>query len=412
MVGCRIQLDGYSCQPGTPATWAKYDTGETASIWTDTATAAHNNCSDGGNVALYAGEDIHPVQVGANKYVYVAVGAGTNPEFAIVNASTVPTGSTSPTISSNSCGTISSGASGWKRVSTLDFNTESGTEEAANSVYAKSDGTRAYISSNGGIDGNNDGDADSNQFYVINTTNKSAPVFLSTGSNGVATSGYFNGSGANAQMYPKRSLTVQDGVRAVLVGRDGISDGNDSHEYQVTDMTTEATPVACGSLNFDTGFNDLTSVSELDGDNYVYMVANSTSNELKIIQGGPDSAIYVASGTYESSTIDANSSSAFNRFTASVSLPSSTSISAQVASAPAVSGSCDGATFSFVGPNGDPNTYFTVNTASISGVIPFGNYVSNAYQNPGRCFRYKTWFSTTDQTRTPVIYDFITNYSP
>lgn len=408
MLGCRIELDGFDCKPGSPAIDKKYSSGESGQKWSTTTGAAHNDCSDGGNIELNATNDIYPVETGGNTYVFAAVGGGTDGELNIVNATSVPTGSTSPTISSTSCGRISGGNASWKKVGTYDFNSNSGTEEAANSVFAKGDGSRAYITSNGGTD--------SKQYYILNTTSKTAPTFLSGSSSSGPSSGYYNGASpapaANAELFPRRAMTVQNGVRAVLVGKDGVSNSNNAEEYQVLDNTTEATPTYCGGLNFDTGFNDLTSVSELDGDNYVYMVANATSNELRIIQGGPDNAIFVASGTYESPIYDAGSSVAFNNFNATVSQPASTLLKVQVASAPPVSGSCTGATFTYVGPNGDPSLYFTPNVASISGTIPFGNYLSNAYQNPQRCFKYKALMSTTDQTKTPTLYDFITNYSP
>ncbi|HSA83380.1 MAG TPA: type II secretion system protein [Patescibacteria group bacterium] len=408
MIGCRIQLDGYDCRPGSPATAEKYDPGESGASWGDDTSAIHDDCSDGGNIELHATNDIDPVQVGGSTYVFVAIGGVTNPEFGIVNATSVPDGSSSPSLSNSSCGRISGGNSGWKRISTYDFNSGSGTEEAANSVFARSDGNRAYITSNGG--------ADSEQYYILNTSNQSSPSFLSGSPSSGPTSGYYNASGANGQLYPRRALTVQNGVRAVLVGDDGVSDSNDAEEYQVLDNSDENTPAYCGGLDFDDGFNDLTSVSELDGDNYVYMVSNTINNDLKIIQGGPDNAIYISSGTYESPTFDSDTSGfpqvAFNGFQSNVDVPVSTSLQMQVASAPSVSGSCSGASFSFVGPNGDPDAYFTPVAASVSGTIPFGNYLSDAYQNPGRCFRYRAELSTSDQTKTPVLYDTSINYSP
>jgi hypothetical protein len=405
IVGCRIELDGYDCNAST-SRYRKYGSGDTGTTY-DAEQTSNPACSDGGNTETNANNDVSPVKVGSNIYVFIANGYGTDPEMDIVNATSVPSSSSNPRINNASCGRITGGNSSWKRISSLDFNNTSNTQEAANSVYARSDGNRAYISSNGGIDANHDGQADSHQFYVINTSNKTSPSILS----------YYDGSGANSQMYPRRSLTVQNGVRAVLVGKDGTTDSNDAYEYQVTDMTTESAPAYCGGLNFDSGFNDLTSVSELDGDNYVYMVANTNVNELKIIQGGPDNAIYVASGTFESPTFDTNTaglpSSVFNRWLATVDVPSQTSISAQIAVAPAVSGSCTGVNpFPFLGPDGTASTYFTASNASISAAIPFGNYLSNTYQNPGRCFRYKTSLSTLDQTQTPILYDATWNYSP
>lgn len=408
-IGCRIQLDGYDCSPGT-GTDKKYSAGEVGSTWSDTTSPAHNDCSDGGNIELYANNDLTGVQVGGNKYVYVAVGAGTNPEFEIVNTTSVPDAASSPSISSASCGRISGGNSGWKVTSSLDFNSQSGTEEAANSVYAKSDGTRAYISSNGGIDGNNNGQPDSKQFYVINTSNKSSPAFLSGTSATGATSGFYYGSGANAELYPRRSLTVLNGDRVVLVGKDGVANGNDAEEYQVLNSGTEASPTYCGGINYDQGFNDLTAVAEADGDNFVYMVANTTLNELKIIQGGPDGA-YNDSGNYQSRVLDLGYATASNYLSGTVTAPANTTVQAQVAVADPANGNCATATYTYVGPGGSSSTFFDAVGSSLSASIPIGAFAPT-YQNPGRCLRYKVYFSTTDYNQTPKLFDALINYSP
>ncbi len=411
--GCRIQLDGYDCSPGTGVD-KKYGSGQTGGSYSDTTSPAHNDCSDGGNIELYADNDIYPVSVGGNKYVYVAVGAGTNPEFEIVNVTNVPDSGTSPSISNNSCGRISGGASGWKVAGSLDFNPNSNTEEAANSVFASIDGNRAYISSNGGIDGNDDGIPDSYQFYILNTSNKSSPQFLSkwtsSGSNpphqaNTASSGYYNGDTANIQMHPRRSLTVLNGQRVILVGKDAVSDSNDAKEYQVLNNETEATPTYCGGVNFNQGFNDLTSVSEADGDNFVYMVANTQEKQLKIIQGGADNAIYSASGVFESQTFDAGSDAMFNRFSVTTTIPDNTSISFQVALQHAINGSCNGVTYNYVGPDGTANTFFTQGDKFQIDTDGSG------YENPGQCMRYKVFMTSSTQTQTPVLPDITVNYS-
>ena len=311
-------------------------------------------------------------------------------------------------LTGSSCGRISGGATGWRLVGSLDFNSQSNTEEAANSVYAKSDGTRAYVSSNGGIDGNGDGQPDSKQFYVINTSNKSAPAFLSGTASTGATSGYYSGNATQVQMFPRRSLTVLNGQRAILVGKDGFpADSTNPEEYQVIDMSTEASPAYCHGVNFDSGFNDLTSVTEADGDNFVYMVANTDVNELKIIQGGPDGT-YLDSGTLESVVYDNGFSTVFNRYSSTVTTPSNTSISYQFAGADPVNGSCTNATYTYVGPGGTSNSNdtYTANT----GTILLAN--GPGYKNPARCFRYKTFFSTTDYNSTPILQQFVINYSP
>ena len=177
----------------------------------------------------------------------------------------------------------------------------------------RADGNRAYISSNGTVDANHDGTPDSDQLYVIDTSNKSSPKFLSGTSSTGALSGYYLGSGANVQLYPRRSVTVFGDSRALLAGEDGVSDGNNAEEYQVLNINNEVAPSYCGGLQFSSGFNDMVSISEFDGDKYVYLIGNTTVNELKIIQGGPDGP-FVDAGTYESAPINMAQSVIFNRF--------------------------------------------------------------------------------------------------
>lgn len=403
MLGCRIQLDGYDCNPGSPGTAAKYSAGQTGASFGDSTSPIHNNCSDGGNIELYATNDLYPVKVGSSTYIYVAVGGVTNPEFEIINVTTVPSSTRSD---DSSCGRISGGDSTWRRVGSYDFNSNSGTEEAANSVYAKYDGTRAYISSNGGVDANGDGQADSKQFYILNTSTKTSPTFLSGSSSSGPSSGFYNGTGANAEMFPRRSLTVLNGQRVVLVGNDGTTNGNDAYEYQVLNSETEATPAYCGGINFDQGFNDLTSVSEADYDNFVYMVANTNLNELKIIQGGPDGT-YNANGTFESATFDPGFSATFNRFTATTTIPSQTNLQYQFAVADAISGSCAGASYSYTGPDGTASSYYLATGSAL-----LLNDDGSGYENPGRCFRYKAFYDSIDQNQTAVMNDIMVNYSP
>lgn len=409
-IGCRIELEGYDCKPGPTASDIKYSLGETGISWSSSTTPAHNDCSDGGNIELFADNHITGVQSGGSNYLFVAVGAGTNSELNIVNATSVPTMGSSPAINNDTCGRISGGNSAWKVVGALDFNSNGGTEEASNSVYARADGNRVYISSNG--------TSSSKQFYVINTTNKSSPSFLSGNPSTGPTSGFYQSGGANGELYPRRSLTVLNGQRAVLVGRDGVSNGNDAQEYQVLDMydspNSEASPGYCGGLNFDQGFNDLTSVSEADSDNFVYMVTNTDDNWLKIVEGGPDDAIYVSSGTYTSRAFDASNVVAFNRFISGISQSATTSVGIQVATAYAGPTGCTDATYTFRGPGGTANnndvyTSGGTGTTSVENLVPLLS--AGSYQNPGRCFKYRAILTTSDQSVTPLLNDFTVNYS-
>lgn len=403
MVGCRVELDGYDCNPSTSKI-RKYAAGNTGTNF-QAEQAGQTACMDGGSTQKYGDNDIYPVTVGANTYVYIAVGAGTDPEMDIVNATSVPTSGTSPTISSNSCGTIANGNSGWKRISSLDFNSKTGTQETANSVFASPDGTRAYISSNGGVDGNHDGIPDAWQLYVIDTSNKSSPKFLSGTASTGATSGYYYGSGANSNMYPRRSLTVFGNSRALLSGVKGSASGPEPEEYQVVDISNEASPTYCGGVNYVQGFNDLASVTEADNDKFVYMVSSSGGNQLKIIQGGPDGS-YLDSGTYTSAPADLGATVALNRFSATATTSASTSITFQFAATSQVSGSCTNATYTYVGPDGTAGTYFP----STGGAIPLSGI--SGFENPARCVRYKAYLSTTDFNVTPSLLDVSVNYSP
>jgi type II secretory pathway pseudopilin PulG len=403
MVGCRIELDGSDCNVSTSRV-RKYGAGSTGTSFGSEANGLPS-CSDGGNTEIYGDNDVYPVAVGGNMYVYVAVGAGMDPELNIVNVTSVPTSGSNPTISNSSCGRISNGNAGWKHISSLDFNSKSNTQETANSVFAKADGSRAYISSNGTVDGNNDGIPDSDQFYVIDTTDKANPKFLSGTASTGAQSGYYLGTGANVQLYPRRSITVFGDSRALLAGKDGISDGNNAEEYQVVNISNESSPAYCGGVQFNSGFNDMASISEADGDKFVYLVGNTTVNELKIIQGGPDGS-YLGPGVFESSIFDATTSATFNRFDANAILPPNTSIQYQVAIANAVGNSCAGANYVFVGPDSTSVSYFATSSA-----IPLKNG-GTGYVNPGRCLKYRAYLSTTDYNSTPTLTDILFNFSP
>jgi type II secretory pathway pseudopilin PulG len=402
MVGCRIELDGYDCNPSTSRV-RKYGAGSTGTNFLSEL-AGQTGCQDGGRIEKYASNDIYPVETGGNTYIYVAVGAGTDPEFNIANVTNVPASGTTPSISSSSCGRISNGNAGWKRIGTLDFNSKTSTQETANSVFGNTDGTRAYISSNGTVDANHDGLPDSDQFYIINTSNKSSPAFLSGTAGTGAQSGYYLGTGANVQLYPRRSITVFGDSRALLAGVDGVSDTNNAQEYQVLNVTNEAAPAYCGGVQFDSGFSDMTSVAEADGDKYVYLVGNTTANELKIIQGGPDGP-FLDTGTYESATIDMGAPATFNRFNANADIPPQTSIQYQIAVADTVSGSCTGANFIFVGPDGTAASKFSTSSA-----IPL-NHDGAGYENPGRCLKYRTYLTTTNYNVSPALLDISFNFA-
>ena len=245
-------------------------------------------------------------------------------------------------------------------------------------IFVNSSATRAYLAT----------EASYNKFelFVLDIENKSGqrPVVAVYEANG---------------MNPK-GITVVPGNRAILVGTGG-------EEYQVVNISSESVnpPLPrCGGLNIDSGINGVSSVLEADGDAYSYIITGDSTTELKIIAGGPGGQ-YTSSGSFESTPFDAGQTVAFNRLDFNFDRPTQTSLTLQVAVSQAVNNNCSEALYSYVGPDGDTDTYFTV-----AGSIPLA--VSLPFVNPGRCFRYKASLISSDRSFSPVLYDVSVNYSP
>lgn len=243
-------------------------------------------------------------------------------------------------------------------------------------VFVNQAGTRAYLATTSS--------SSQSELFIIDV---SSP----TGNR--PTLGSYEANGMN----PK-GVRIVPGNRAILVGTGG-------EEYQVFNIANEASPVRCGGLNIDTGVNGVASVLEGDGDAYSYIITGDSTTELKIIEGGPGGQ-YATNGTYESTSFDANTSTAFNRFFTTVTQPSGTTLEYQFALADAVSGSCAGASYVFVGPDGTTSTRFTTDSA-----LPFDND-GTGYENPAQCMRYRTYLSTNDSSYAPIFEDVTVNYSP
>lgn len=204
-------------------------------------------------------------------------------------------------------------------------------------------------------------------------------------------------------MSPKGIIVVPRN-RAILVGSGGTL-------YQVFDTTRVNSATYCGGMSPAgvTSVNAVSYVIQSDGRVFAYILTDNASQEFQVVLGGPGGGQFASTGTYTSTPFDALTNSFFNRFSASISQPNQTNISVQVAVAQAVSNSCSSALYTFVGPTGT-SSYFNAVGSTISGQIPFsatGNYV-----NPGRCFKYKVFFTSNDSTLTPILDDMTINYSP
>jgi len=265
-------------------------------------------------------------------------------------------------------------------------------QQSSQGLAVNSTGTRAYIAFDQGEGVFPKG------FFIVDTSPADPPTWwpFPNWYNIIST---YNGGSTDPN-----GMTVMPAYnKALLVGSGG------TYQYQVIDISDENNPVLCGGLSLPAAATGVTGVTDQYSNVYSYLITGESKNQFKIIAGG-NGGNFATSGTFISSSFNPGYSAAYNRFSATVSQPTSTSIQMQVASAPPFNGSCTGASYNYVGPNGSSTSYFTPNGNTISGTIPFGTY-NGTYQNPGQCFSYKVWLSTTNTSTTPVLYDMTVNYS-
>lgn len=245
-------------------------------------------------------------------------------------------------------------------------------------IFVNSSSTRAYLATGQ--------DTNRREFFIINIASKngSRPII-----------GGYDSSGMNPS-----GLSIVPGNKAILVGENG-------EEYQVIDITTETNPTRCGGFQVDTGIKSVVGILETDGDSYSYIVTGDASAEFKIIEGGPGGQ-FATDGTFESRIIDMGSNVAFNRFSSTINEPVTTDLRFQISTMlrNPQSGNCSGLNFTFLGPDGTSNTYYSTNSAI------FMNSDGQGYENPGQCFRYKAFLTTSDPVLSPTLYDVTVNYSP
>jgi len=248
--------------------------------------------------------------------------------------------------------------------------------ERGKDVFVNQNGTRVYLTT--AVSGSK------NELFIIDTTSKSGsrPIISSYDSQG---------------MDPKGISLVTEN-KLIFVGVGG-------EEYQVIDLTNEIAPTRCGGLNLDTGVYGVAGVLESDGEAYSYIVTKEPNSELKVIEGGAGET-YSTAGTYQSNIIDAGYATAYNYISIQKATPIDTTARFQVSGADPISGSCELAVYTYVGPDGTDQTYF-----DDAGSIPFDND-GVGYENPARCFRYQLFLETAEQTATPVVESATINYSP
>ncbi len=242
---------------------------------------------------------------------------------------------------------------------------------------------------------NNSNGAFARGFVVVDLTKTS--WFLIT---------YYNTSYTyNSQGMDPRGITVPVTNRAVVVGVGG------TQQYQVIDLSNLSNMTMCGSLVINSGVLGISSILDSYSNAYSYIITGESSNRFKIIRGGVGGGGYLSSGSFESPAFNSGKSAGFNRFTATITQPTSTAVSMQIGVAAPVTGSCSAASYTYIGPDGTTGTFFTPVSSTISGTIPF-NSVSPTYANPNQCFKYKAFLTSSNVNSTPLLNDMTVNYSP
>lgn len=193
-------------------------------------------------------------------------------------------------------------------------------------------------------------------------------------------------------------VTLATFNKAILVGTGG-------EEYQVIDISDEQNPVRCGGIDVDEGIWGVSAVLEDDNEAYSYIMTRDPNAEFKIIIGGPGGS-YASEGYYESAPFDANYSTAFNRIIPTDLTPVSTSATYQIAIVDALNNNCNDPTYTFVGPDGTDQTFYT----SESSLLLDDN--GSGFENPGRCMKYRVYLSTEDSASTPIMEEMEINYAP
>lgn len=237
-------------------------------------------------------------------------------------------------------------------------------------VAVNEGGTRAYMVTAASVT--------QPEFFILDVTNKESPSLIS------------GGTYDTAGMDPY-GVAIVPGMRAIVVGHDG-------QEYQVfviTDDVISSCPNVDNFLNIDSGVNGVSSLTQVDGHAYSYIVTGDTAAELKIIEGGLGSGTVGSNGKYESETLpvpDPGYDVAFNNFSATIDPELAYKISIKHGSG----GSCSGVTFT--------DSDFTAFTP---GSLPLTT-IGSGYVNPGQCLRYQVINSSTN----PITYTINFNYSP
>jgi hypothetical protein len=239
----------------------------------------------------------------------------------------------------------------------------------ATALFISEDTTRAYVGTK---------DNAAHEFFILDITNKSSPTLINSMDLG----------GISV-----RALISMD--NRVMIG------GTGGEEYKVIDITDENNLVQCGSLNIDTGINDIALVKTALN-NYSYILTGNSNDELQIIRGGTggggaDGLGYLPYGEYLSTIFDSQSEdSEYYIISITGSIPEGTSSKLQIR----VGNNPDLSSTEWLGPDGTSSTYYE--SAGVFDLPPGLR---------GRYAQYKiTLESDLNKEFTPLIEEIVINY--
>ena len=239
-------------------------------------------------------------------------------------------------------------------------------------MHVSQDATRVYFGTNNS--------SSEHEFFILDTTVKtgSRPVIASLDMGGTTVRGI---------------AVVEEGNVVILVGTNGM-------EYKVYVTSDERHPEYCGGMDINSGIYDIDSNLDAEGNAFSYIITGDTSNEFKIIRGGPGGGGeqgygYVADGIYTSPVIDSDfPTSKYYAISHITDIPGGTSLKFQfrVSTNSSMTGS------TWFGPDGSGSTYFEGS-----------NFYEFTNTPTGQFLQYKVIFES-DTLHTPIFKEILIYY--
>ncbi|HKM20169.1 MAG TPA: prepilin-type N-terminal cleavage/methylation domain-containing protein [Candidatus Dojkabacteria bacterium] len=241
-------------------------------------------------------------------------------------------------------------------------------------MHVSEDGNRVYFGTNYS--------SKEHEFFIIDTSvkNKKCPIIASR----------------KVNMTVRGISVVEDGDVVVLVGTSG-------EEYQVFTIVDETNPIKCGGMRISSGVYDIQSILDPQGNAFSYILTGDTTQEFKIIRGGPGGGDedtgngFLESGTYTSEIIDSKSdTSEYYTVVVDADVPTGTSMKIQFRMA------------------SSPSTLATTPWRGVNAETPYiteGGTYHLPMGTSGRYLQYKVDFaSDVTKAHSPLLKELVFEY--